>query len=329
MYRLLQPTGAEILVNPSFTSGTAGWLGYPFGAPGSLAIDTSVYHSAPASARIDVTSVTPEGSYKLWQTPVQLTLNHTYTFSFWARASVPQMLRAQLYSESCANNFLCLANKRYCLSTTWTQYEASFTSNATAATGLDFFVEVPGSVWVDDVSVREGDTGLFRRDFQHGAVIVNYTNTTRVASLGGTFWRLKVAGSSVWDGARVTQETVPMSDARIVLADSTIDPPDSTHTAVPATPGAYYALRQNTPNPFNPQTEIRFSLARTEHVRLDVYDIAGRLVRRLVDSERPAGRAAVLWDGTDNAGLPVRSGIYLYRLTAPGFTQSRKLVVLR
>ena len=80
---------------------------------------------------------------------------------------------------------------------------------------------------------------------------------------------------------------------------------------------------------FNPITTIFFSLERTGPVDLVVFDIAGRTVRTLVSGVRPAGNHQILWDGTNDAGNPVASGIYLYRLTAGDRTETRKMTLVR
>jgi hypothetical protein len=89
------------------------------------------------------------------------------------------------------------------------------------------------------------------------------------------------------------------------------------------------ALAQNTPNPFNPNTMIRYQLADKEHVTLAIYDANGQLVRTLVDETRPLGNNEVAWDGRSDAGLPVGSGVYFYRLTAGKFSEARKMVLLK
>jgi hypothetical protein len=90
-----------------------------------------------------------------------------------------------------------------------------------------------------------------------------------------------------------------------------------------------YALSQNRPNPFNPQTTIDFSLPRASRVTLEVFDILGGLVRTLTAEDMPAGSHQVIWDGLDSAGRPAASGIYLYRLEAGEFSQTRKMVLLK
>jgi hypothetical protein len=96
------------------------------------------------------------------------------------------------------------------------------------------------------------------------------------------------------------------------------------------TPAALLALHQNHPNPFNPSTTISFTLPAGCAVRLDVYDVSGRLVRRLIDGERRgAGLNDVEWNGRDASGGAAVSGIYVYRLVAGKETLSRKMVLIR
>ncbi|MBN2070168.1 MAG: DNRLRE domain-containing protein [Candidatus Krumholzibacteriota bacterium] len=98
-----------------------------------------------------------------------------------------------------------------------------------------------------------------------------------------------------------------------------------------ATPGCV-ELSQNIPNPFNPATRISFTIpgrSENEHVTLRIYDVAGRLMRTLLDESRSAGLHTVIWDGKDRNGSPVASGIYFYRLQWNGKTRSRKMVLLR
>jgi YVTN family beta-propeller protein len=90
-----------------------------------------------------------------------------------------------------------------------------------------------------------------------------------------------------------------------------------------------FGLEQNTPNPFNPITTIRFSVAEDTHVRLIVYDVAGRRVRTLVDGNRKADVYKVEWDGTNDAGQSVATGMYFYRMTAGKFVQTKKMLLLK
>lgn len=97
-----------------------------------------------------------------------------------------------------------------------------------------------------------------------------------------------------------------------------------------------YALEPNFPNPFNPQTQIRFQLPASGPVSLRVYDVLGQVVHTLVEDELPAGVHRAAWDGRDAQGRAVASGVYFYALearasdaTGRGFRQVRKLMLLR
>jgi hypothetical protein len=90
-----------------------------------------------------------------------------------------------------------------------------------------------------------------------------------------------------------------------------------------------YELSQNYPNPFNPSTKISFALPEATEVSLKIYDVAGQLVQTLVNGVIEAGRHQVVWDGTNQNGMQVASGVYFYQLRAGEFKQVRKMSLLR
>ena len=90
-----------------------------------------------------------------------------------------------------------------------------------------------------------------------------------------------------------------------------------------------YRLYQNVPNPFNPETTIRYQVPMSGVVRLAVYSITGQLLRTLVEANRPAGTHSVLWDGRDDAGQVVASGVYVYRMDVGRYTRVRKMAIVR
>ncbi len=100
-------------------------------------------------------------------------------------------------------------------------------------------------------------------------------------------------------------------------------------TPVGGTPAAVTRLAQNVPNPFNPSTTIRFSLATRGAARVAVFDANGSLVRTLLDETRAAGDNEVHWDGRDARGKAVASGVYFYRLTTGSVVESKKMVLLK
>jgi hypothetical protein len=96
--------------------------------------------------------------------------------------------------------------------------------------------------------------------------------------------------------------------------------------AIPRT----FALYENVPNPFNPTTTISYDVPPGGgHVTLRVYDVSGRLVRTLVDGPETDGAKTATWDGFSNGGQQVATGVYFYRMTASGFEQTRKMVLMK
>jgi len=88
-------------------------------------------------------------------------------------------------------------------------------------------------------------------------------------------------------------------------------------------------INQNYPNPFNPVTQIRFNLPKTSKVEITVYNILGQKVNTLVNDEFEAGTHTIYWDGKNDKGEEVASGIYFYRLKAGEFLDSKKMLILR
>ncbi len=96
-----------------------------------------------------------------------------------------------------------------------------------------------------------------------------------------------------------------------------------------AAPPARSSLAQNMPNPFNPETAIRYSVASAGKVAIRIYNVNGALVRTLIDRVQTAGEHVERWNGTDDHGRPLPSGAYFYRLETQGFLDSKKLILLR
>jgi hypothetical protein len=90
-----------------------------------------------------------------------------------------------------------------------------------------------------------------------------------------------------------------------------------------------FNLKQNYPNPFNSKTEINFALTAPGRVRLDVFDVGGRLISTLVDGDLNAGSHSVVWDGRNSRGDNVASGLYFYRLTSDSDIATRKMTLLK
>jgi len=106
-------------------------------------------------------------------------------------------------------------------------------------------------------------------------------------------------------------------------------PSTATSTQDPVIPNTF-VLHQNVPNPFNPATTIHYDVARGGGaVTLRIFDAKGRLVKTLIDGVQSEGQKSVAWSGLNDGGQQVATGVYFYRLTAQGFSQTRRMVLLK
>ncbi|MBM4129789.1 hypothetical protein FJ250_02010 [bacterium] len=103
----------------------------------------------------------------------------------------------------------------------------------------------------------------------------------------------------------------------------------TTTSAVDVAPPSRLVLHGAVPNPFNPRTTIRFAVPAPQQARLDIHAVDGRLVRRLLDGRVAAGAHEVTWDGRDDAGREVASGVYFHRLSSGGEARTGKMILAR
>ncbi|MFA5498020.1 MAG: C25 family cysteine peptidase [Candidatus Cloacimonadia bacterium] len=110
----------------------------------------------------------------------------------------------------------------------------------------------------------------------------------------------------------------------------TTTPPDNYVSAdMPTLPVTTTKLNRNYPNPFNPETTIEFDLSVSSKVQLEVYNIIGQKIRTLVDNNLETGRHSYVWNGKDDLGRDVGSGVYLYKLKTPSTTDLRRMILIK
>lgn len=124
---------------------------------------------------------------------------------------------------------------------------------------------------------------------------------------------------------RARRDTFVLRADAIILEETLTGVGYEIYPNVPST----YNLTQNFPNPFNPVTKIGFDLPEAVNVELSIYDILGRQVRNLINQQYDQGSYAVTWDGKNNAGARVASGVYIYRLQAGNFIATKKMVMMK
>ena len=91
----------------------------------------------------------------------------------------------------------------------------------------------------------------------------------------------------------------------------------------------HFTIRQNYPNPFNPITNIEYDLHKDGNVIITIYDLNGHVIKDLINGTQTLGRQSIKWNATNNIGHPVSAGVYIYRVHVDGFSQTKKMVLLK
>jgi FlgD Ig-like domain len=156
----------------------------------------------------------------------------------------------------------------------------------------------------------------------NGAVIAKRTTNGNSASVGVVLSGFSFIYIHDNDTDGVSDRAKFLYDTLVWLGNTPNQPTD-------AGPALRNSLSQNYPNPFNPTTTIAFSIKNRTRVRLSVYDVSGARVRTLADEDFAAGAHTRVWDGRNDAGQPVASGVYFYKLVAREFVKTRKMVLLK
>jgi flagellar hook assembly protein FlgD len=90
-----------------------------------------------------------------------------------------------------------------------------------------------------------------------------------------------------------------------------------------------FILYDNYPNPFNPSSNISYSISNGEHVSIYIFDVNGRKVIELVDDYKSAGTYSIDWNGKNEKGMPVSGGVYFYSIYSEDFRQTKKMILLK
>lgn len=157
-------------------------------------------------------------------------------------------------------------------------------------------------------------------------IYVGEQDGLKVGKLGLMFYNDYTWGSFVIDpgvGATNDGGQVMFTEIQITF------PPTGDAAEDPSVSPVTNMLNQNYPNPFNPETTITFDMPKTAIANLSVYNVKGQLVKTLHNGVANYGRNSVVWNGTDNNGSQISSGIYFYRLSTDGKVETRKMMLLK
>lgn len=195
----------------------------------------------------------------------------------------------------------------------------------------------------ENITIRITWEGRFSTDEIRQYIQSDETPLIRILAADNFRLNLKNPAPKVWQGFESSGRLELRRDEFIEFSFDVdnIDDPSMTRDYIIRAVGRYhpdysvfthlmpnqFQLYNNYPNPFNPSTKIAYDLPSPVQVKVDVINILGRHVATLVDESQPAGHYEVIWNGRDNNGSDVSSGIYLYRLTAGDFASSKKMIL--
>lgn len=217
--------GPDAVTNPDFESSVTDgwWLWFDAASPASVARDTTTSATGGASARIHVASAGAYDWHVAYASTGSLPMSAygTYAATFWARAS-----RARAITVAAAVTGTSYATGTAQLDTEWRRYQVVLSPGVSCTAQLRFWLGLDdGDVWLDDVHLQQGVTGVYRRDFANGTVLVNPSDAALTVPLGATFRRiLGTVDPATNDGASVTVVTVPAGDAVFLVGADPVAP---------------------------------------------------------------------------------------------------------
>jgi hypothetical protein len=247
------------------------------------------------------------------------------------------------YYKIFASGDTTYASRYYNNDSTWATADSVSVTAPDSATGKDFSLEVGGSISgyvYGEGGVPLSGASVIVYGFFDLWPVYKYTETSVDGSykIGGlhTGKYLVLAliecdqmwynNKPYWSPPDSVPVTMPDNTPSINFNFPSAVEDEETQTA---SRPAEFELTQNYPNPFNPETKIKYALKRTGHVTLNIYNILGEKVKTLLDRDQSAGFYQIDWDGKNDIGKPVSSGIYLYKLEVNGFSEAKKMLLLK
>lgn len=156
----------------------------------------------------------------------------------------------------------------------------------------------------------------------------DYTNQSQILSNGGG-----LVNGAEYENFIIIGEPILSSGLSGDIYDGAIgffpEPDGFVNTENEEIPQFINKVWQNYPNPFNPETTIEFGIKENSNVLIEIYNIKGQKVKTLINGFREAGYHSVIWNGKDNSGKPVASGLYFYRMRTDNYSKIRKMILLK
>ncbi len=205
------------------------------------------------------------------------------------------------------------------------EWSETFTFNADASVPtsvklIDFWGDISGNAvvlnWLTSIEVDNSGFTIYRSLEENK----NFVKVGEIVSGGGDS-NYSFEDSGIQGGNTYFYRLEALSTFGTAEVLGTI----SVQAMLPVT----FQLHQNYPNPFNPTTTIKFDLPKQSNVQIKIYNMLGQEVKTLLNEERVAGFYDLKWDSRNNNGIPVSSGIYIYRIVTGDFVKARKMLLIR
>lgn len=197
------------------------------------------------------------------------------------------------------------------------------TTLTAGATGNYTLTVASSSISKSGVDIAASSGTLAANDAQLKLLSSDLTHSSTKSGTGSVTWKFLYTAPAT-TGSATLYASGGTSKSAINKTTFAVTVTDATDVKESGAKVTEYRLLQNYPNPFNPSTKISYAIAKDEYVTLNVYNVAGKEVERLVNGQRSAGEYSVSFNASE---LP--SGVYFYKLTAGSFTQIKKMVLTK
>ncbi len=238
----------------------------------------------------------------------------------WGQTTAQHHSGAKSFADSPGGSYLSNASARL---TSTATYDFTSSSSVTLAFWDKYVTEVDYDYCNVEVSTNAGSTWISLAKYdgtQSSWLQKSFDASAYAAGRANVKFRFVLTSdvSLTYDGWHVDDIQI-----KTYSAPPIVDVSDDGH------PPVVFSLGQNYPNPFNPSTTIHYEIGRESKVTLTIYNVLGQRVRSLIRGASQVGKQTVTWDGRNDSGHAVTSGMYFYRLEAGTFVKSRKMILLK
>lgn len=221
----------------------------------------------------------------------------------------------------------------------YNEYPAIYPELAPFAGVPEIFISVypidglDGHHWSEPISLNSVETPQLNEMIPEWPYPGDYVKYLGVNEQGNKVGELKLMffDDNSWGAASINPPQGQANGGNVVFTSLKIawGEGSTTDNHDPITPMQKSVLNQNYPNPFNPETTINFKLSDHGNVKLNIYNVKGQLIKTLANENKASGDYSIKWDGKDNNGKKVASGIYLYKIKSGNFSSTKKMILLK